>query len=222
MDTGVQPPTTIPNPRYGFYLRPSFAMCRAQAELHDLLARQYGLQAAGRFMPHATIKGFFRTAEPVAELVARLDGALAGRAPILVHNGGVVPFLNLAIVLTVQRLPDGGPNGPLQALHETAWAALRPAVHPDCEFTPGEWHGPLFEAHLTLAMADIPAPLFDEVLAFVQDAEPVGPVSFVADTFHLVAFGSDDWAGRYWNTLQWEVVHSWRLGMRHRWQEGTP
>ena len=35
--------------RYGCYLRPSFAMCRAQAELHAPLARQYNFQAAGRW-----------------------------------------------------------------------------------------------------------------------------------------------------------------------------
>ncbi len=33
--------------RYGCYLRPSPAMCWAQAEMHALLARQYNLQAAG-------------------------------------------------------------------------------------------------------------------------------------------------------------------------------
>ncbi len=35
--------------RYGCYLRPSFPMCRAQAELHAPLARQYTLPAAGRW-----------------------------------------------------------------------------------------------------------------------------------------------------------------------------
>ena len=35
--------------RYGCYLRSSFSMCRAQAEPHALLARQYNLQVAGRW-----------------------------------------------------------------------------------------------------------------------------------------------------------------------------
>ncbi len=35
--------------RYGCYLRPSFPIYRAQAELHALLARQYTLPAAGRW-----------------------------------------------------------------------------------------------------------------------------------------------------------------------------
>jgi hypothetical protein len=30
-------------------------MSRAQAEVHDVLERQYGLRAAGNFMPHAEV-----------------------------------------------------------------------------------------------------------------------------------------------------------------------
>jgi hypothetical protein len=58
------------------YLRPSLAMGSAQAGIHDLLARQYGLHAAGRFPPHATVKGFFRSTVGAADLSGRL-GRLA-------------------------------------------------------------------------------------------------------------------------------------------------
>lgn len=199
------------DPRYGFYLRPSYAMCRAQAEMHELLRRQYGLRAAGVFMPHATIKGFFRTDAPVAELAARLDAVLAGRRPFPVHNGGVVRFGDAGIGLTIQRMPDGAVNVPLQALHDAALAALLPLVRPDCDFTPNEWAGPRFEAHLTLAMADIPLRFFDEIERFVRAAEPIGPPGFEADTLQLFAFTSDDWTGRYWEILGWELLRSWRL-----------
>jgi hypothetical protein len=36
------------NVRHGVYLRPSLAMSRAQATIHDLLARQYGLHEPSR------------------------------------------------------------------------------------------------------------------------------------------------------------------------------
>lgn len=200
--------------RYGFYLRPSFAICRARAEMHDLLSRQYGLRVAGVFMPHATIKGFFRSDAPVTGMVARLDRALAGRAPFPVHSRGAVGIGRTSVVLDIQHLAgptNPAPNAPLQALHDAALAALLPLVHPNCDFTPGEWHGPRFQAHLTVAMADRPEGLFDEVLAFVREAEPVGPTDFTADTFHLLAFRSDDWPGSWWDTLRWELLHSWRL-----------
>ena len=90
-------------------------------------------------------------------------------------------------------------------------AAIQPLIHPDCDFSPREWAGDRFVGHLTLAMSDIPAHLFAEILAFVQAAAPVGPPAFLADTIHLVAFASDDWAGRYWESLRWEILHAWRL-----------
>ncbi|MDQ3613277.1 MAG: hypothetical protein M3412_03010 [Chloroflexota bacterium] len=62
--------------RFGFYLRPSLAMSRAQVEIHNLVARQYGSMTAGKFMPHATIKGFYRSDAPVAGMVAALSSVL--------------------------------------------------------------------------------------------------------------------------------------------------
>lgn len=197
--------------RYGFYLRPSFAMCRAQIEIHALLERQYGLRAAGRFMPHATIKGFFRSDGSVAEMVSRLDVSLAGFRPFTVFNHGVAPYGNLAIVLDIHGLSGQQRNPALFALHRAALDALLPLVHADCEFAPGEWTDEFFRAHLTLAMSDIPAPFFDEVLAFVTDAEPIGPPEFLADVVQLFSFESDEWSGRWWETLRWQLLHSWHL-----------
>jgi 2'-5' RNA ligase len=197
--------------RYGFYLRPSFAMCRAQTEIHDLLSRQYGLQAAGKFMPHGTIKGFFRSDVSPAEMVARLDPVLAGFEPFPVYNGGMTAYHNLAIVLDIHHTPDGERNERLQALHEAASAALLPLVHPECEFTPWEPSGEQFTAHLTLAMADIPARFFDEIFRFVREADPIGPSSFLLKVVQLFAFTSEAWDGPWWETLRWNLLHSWRL-----------
>lgn len=197
--------------RYGFYLRPSPAMCRAQAEIHALLERQYGLRVAGRFMPHATIKGFFRSDASQTDLVAALDQGVAGRAAFTVYNRGLVAHGRSGIALNVQQTPTGATNEPLQALHEAAWAALLPFVHPDCDFTPREWAGSRFHAHLTLAMTDLPERWFDEILAFLRDLEPIGPASFRADTLHLYAFTSDAWAGAWWESLRWTHMYTWVL-----------
>lgn len=197
--------------RYGFYLRPSPAMCRAQAEIHALLDRQYGLQAAGRFMPHATIKGFFRSNAPPEQIAAACAAAVAGRTAFTLYNNGVTGFGTSAIALRVQHLPTGETNPPLQALHEAALEALLPLVRPDCDFTPREWLGPRFDAHLTLAMADLPLRLFAEALAFVRELAPIGPERFRADTLQLFAFSSDSWDGRWWETLGWEHLASWHL-----------
>lgn len=198
--------------RYGFYLRPSAAMCRAQAEVHALLDRQYNLRVAGRFMPHATVKGFFRSDATLPEIVERIDGAMADRAPVTVTNRGPIAFGGSSIVLDVHHEADGATNAPLQALHEASIAAILPVVHSDCDFTPREWLGPMFFAHLTLAMADLPERFAAEVLEFVNDLGPIGPDHFVADTFQLFAFQSDDWGDQWWSALEWELLQSWRLG----------
>lgn len=197
--------------RYGFYLRPSYAMCRAQAELHDLLERQYGLRAAGVFMPHATIKGFFRSDADPAEMIARLEPVVAALEPFLIYNSGVVPYQTHAIMLDVHHTAAGRRNEPLQALHEAAFAALSPLVHPACDFTPREWSGERFFAHLTLAMADIPAFAFDEILRFVQNAEPIGPAVFPLEAVQFFAFTSEAWDGPWWETLRWRLLHSWQI-----------
>jgi hypothetical protein len=89
-------------------------------------------------------------------------------------------------------------------------------VDPACEFTRKEMELAYerFRAHLTLAMADVPEHLFDEVLAFVREADPIGPSSFLADTVQLVAFHSEDWEGRWWETLRWRLQRSWPLAAR--------
>lgn len=71
-----------------------------------------------------------------------------------------------------------------------------------------------FHAHLTLMMGDIPRGLEGEILQFLQEAEPVGPSSFMAEVCHLVAVASDDWRGHWWETMKWTILHSWKLGER--------
>ncbi|MBA3528277.1 MAG: 2'-5' RNA ligase family protein [Propionibacteriaceae bacterium] len=197
--------------RYGLYLRPSAAMCRAQAEVHALLARQYNLHVAGRFMPHATIKGFFRSDAPVAEIVEHLDRAMRSRSPVNLTNRGPIAFGGTSIVLDVHHDVSGEINGALQALHEAAIEQLLPLVHLACNFTPNEWLGPMFFAHLTLAMADLDERFAEEVMAFVGDLGPIGPSQFLADTFQLFAFRSNHWTGEWWHDFGWTMLHSWRL-----------
>ncbi|MGB3307286.1 MAG: 2'-5' RNA ligase family protein [Thermomicrobiales bacterium] len=200
-----------PEVRYGFYLRPSYAMSRAQALLHEVLRRQFGLITAGAFMPHATIKGFFRTDATIAEMKAALDGVMADRPTFTVVNNGPLAYGRRSVVLNIQQDEFGETNHALQALHEDAFAALSPFVHPDCTFTPVEWSGSRFFAHLTLIQGMPREDFFDEIFAYLQDAEPIGPRRFDAEYCHLYAFRSEDWEGDWGATLTWEMLHSWKL-----------
>jgi 2'-5' RNA ligase len=198
-----------PRVRYGFYLRPSPAMSRAQAAMHDVLRRQFGLQVGGQFMPHATIMSFFRSDATLAEITAAIDPVMANRSVFPVWNNGPIS-MGRGIVIDVHHNGEGERNEAIQAVHEAAFAAITPLVRPDCEFAWGPWSGDNFHAHLTLAMADPPYWGREEVLEFAR-AEPIGPRTFMAEYFHLYAFHGDDWAGEWWHTMSWEWLHSWRL-----------
>jgi hypothetical protein len=205
-----------PDINYGWYLRPSYAMSRAQAGMHDLLRRQFGLVGGGVFMPHATIKGFFRSDATIPELIAAFDSAVEGHEEFTVYNKGPVPYGRTSVVLDINEMPDGSVNAPLHAMHQSAWNAITPLVHPDCHVTPREPAMDRFRAHLTLAMADLREDFFDEVFAYINEATPIGPDSFTAEYCHLFAFRSKNWAGDWWNTLEWQMLHSWKLGSRQK------
>jgi 2'-5' RNA ligase len=205
-------PTEPGQTRWGVYLRPDPQTARDQAEIHDLLARQFGLHAAGTFMPHATLKGFFRSQADHPTLVAALDLVVRRHAPFEVWNAGVISFGWSSLVLDINRTEQGAVNEPLRALHAEIYDAVAPYVADDCDFTRREAHHESFYAHLTLMMADCPGPLFDEVKEFVMALEPIGSASFIAQWVHLYEFTSADWAGAWWETLHWRLHHSWRLG----------
>lgn len=201
-----------PDISYGWYLRPSYAMSRDQAEMHDLLQRQFGLIGGGVFMPHATLKGFFRSDAPVPDIEAAFDRAVAGHQPFTVYNGGPVGWGRGSIVIDIHRTLQGETNAPLQALHESGWREITPLVNPDCPVTWTEAACENFQAHLTLVMADLREELFDEVMEFIAEAGPIGPETFRAEYVHLYALRSDDWTGRWWETLEWSLIKSWQLG----------
>ena len=207
--------STTADYRYGFYLRPDLEMCRAVADAHALLRSEYGLVTGGLFMPHVTIKGFFASDAEPAEMIARLDRSLAGLRPFTAWNGGVRAFSTTSLVISVRDLPDGTPNEGFFDAQDRAFDALLPLVRPGCEWTrrdPRGRSGPsALHAHITLAMADLPAELQAEVRDFILAGGPIGPASFAADTYHLFRFAAD-WAGDPWHTLSWKLLHSWRMG----------
>ena len=200
-----------PRIRYGWYLRPSRQMSDAQIKIHRLLEHQYGMIGGGVFMPHATIKGFFRSDASVAEIVAAFDQAVVGHHAYTVFNAGPIGLPNSGIMLNVHQNSDGSVNMAQQRLHESAWQAITPLVHAECDFSPREGSMERFFAHLTLSMSDMRPEFFEEILAFVQADGPIGPSTFLAEYFHLFAFESDDWAGEWWHTLEWKLLHGWRL-----------
>lgn len=200
-----------PDIRFGWYLRPSRQMSDAQIKIHRLLEHQYGMIGGGVFMPHATIKGFFRSDAPVSEIIAAFDRAVEGHTAYEVYNNGPQPHGRKSITIDIHHNADGSINMPQQKLHESAWQQIMPLVHPDCNFCPVEGSMDGFWAHLTLSMADMHEDLYDEIWDFIHADGPIGPQTFTAEYLHLFAFHSDDWYGEWWKSLTWKLLHGWRL-----------
>jgi hypothetical protein len=114
-------------------------------------------------------------------------------------------------MLNIHQNSDGSVNMAQQKLHESIFQALLPLVHPECDFTHREWAMERFFAHLTLSMSDMPEAFFEEIISTIQEVPTIGPSTFLAEYFHLFAFASDDWAGQWWHTLEWKLLHGWRL-----------
>jgi 2'-5' RNA ligase len=191
--------------RHAVYLRPGPPLEAAVAAVHRRMATRWGLAAAGRFMPHVTLKGFFRTEATPSGLEDRVAAALAGHAPVALHQAGVTAFATDAVVLDVDGDGAGARNAALHALHVAVLDATAPLVIPD-RFEAEEYVRDAFRAHVTLAMADIPAARFAAVLADARSLEPIGPRVSTAAAVQVAVFESADWSGRWWETMTWHVV----------------
>ncbi len=199
--------------RYGVYLRPDPATCLAVTTITSQLRAQYGFISAGAFPPHATLVGSQHVPGDEEALVAAVAAALADQAPFTVHNSGLVrqeagPFFD------VHHRADGHTvNTDLvdlaRAVHTVVDPMTTAAVNPPPDkFDPQSWH-----AHLSLASHDLYTrpDLIEEVVAYVDDLPVSWPTSFTGDTVTMYRTRSEDWTGRWWHTLTWSHMHTWRL-----------
>jgi 2'-5' RNA ligase len=194
------------NARYALYLIPPYPVARTVAEIHGLLQKQFGLQAAGRFQVHATLKGFFKkTPGPLAPLMQRLDTLFATQPPLTVAAEGLHrDAIGFGLDLTWLQ---GRRNDALFALRQQIVDVIRPFIAPDCDFVDADLGTP-YRPHITLAFRDIPPDLYDDIVAWVQPGLP-GPEPFLATTFHFLEFRSRQWDGAWWEDLTWQVLRAW-------------
>ncbi|MEV0777136.1 2'-5' RNA ligase family protein [Streptomyces sp. NPDC050428] len=199
--------------RYGVYLRPDPTTCAAVTAVTTQLRAQYGIVSAGAFPPHATLVGSCHITEPVGAIVDAVTRGLAEAAPFTVHNAGV-RRQGVGLVYDVHHLADGITPNPafvdLAARVDKAVAPLRsPAPNPAGH----RFDRDTFRAHLSLVSHDmyVRPDLSEEVEEYVGGLPVPFPESFPGDTVTLYRTRSDDWTGRWWQTLTWEHVHTWRL-----------
>jgi len=194
--------------RFAVYMIPLYQIARPVTEVHQMLHKQFGFVAASRFQVHVTIKGFFKKVDgPLTELNDRLDAVFTKQQPFPVHFSGL-RIDDVGIGLNISRIGDTL-NPEMLALREQVVTAVRPFIAPDCDFVEADLGEP-YKAHITLALRDIPLNMYDDVLAYLQDA-PLPNNPFIAQTYHFLQFSSQDWNGKWWETLQWKLLNSWRI-----------
>lgn len=199
--------------RYGVYLRPDPATCWAVSTITTQLRAQYGLVSAGAFPPHATLIGSQHVPGPESELVEAVTEALDGRSSFPVHNAGP-RRQGVGVVYDVHHRADGSVNQEFFDLAAAVDDVVRPLVRdapnplPAHAFDPQTWIG-----HLSLASHDLYArpDLIDEVFEYVTGLPVPVPAGFTGDTVALYRTQSEDWTGRWWQTLRCTHVRSWRL-----------
>jgi len=115
---------------------PPLAMSRAQAEIHDLVARPVRQHVRRPFMPMRRSR-ILPLRRSVDEMVAALDQSWRATDPFEDVNRGMIRFgKSGGPVLDIQHLADRTTNPAMQALHEGIFTAVRPADPPDANSPP--------------------------------------------------------------------------------------
>jgi 2'-5' RNA ligase len=194
--------------RYAVYLIPPYHIARGVTQAHAMLRKQFGFTAADRFPVHCTIKGFFKkNDQPVSQLQDDLDRFFQTQRPmtVSVEDYRVDP---IGFGLSLMNL-NGKQNTPFLEFRENVVDITRPYIADDCDFYAHDLDRE-YHPHITFSFRDIPDILYDNVFKWMDDGPDfTGP--FLANTFHLLEFFSDDWPGNWWESISWRMIHTWRL-----------
>jgi 2'-5' RNA ligase len=212
-----QQPQDASDFRYGIFIRPPVDVALVAARSMVVARDLFGFHAAASYAPHITLVGTIGLKGTESQLIAAIDGALAGRPPVQIHGSGLTAVGN-AVAFDFQWTDDGQPNQELIELYESVRAATLPI----------RWHVPTdrnserrqltdnresFRAHLTVVGhdgADNPD-VRTETQAALEQFVTEMPQDWIAETVTLYRFWSSDWEGRYWLTQEWIPLRSWTL-----------
>lgn len=204
--------------RYGIFMRPAPELGEVALRAMDIAHRQFGFRAAISYPPHTTLVGSIALAVPEQSLVDVLDKQLSSRAAVPMWNKGLGSQFGDSIGYNVNEDGAGGANLPLHELVVGLFQAVAPLrTHPVTDRGIGKRQrddGRSFEGHLTVVGHDgvDNLELTWECLEYLQALRLNGPATDPGNTISLYRFHSEDWAGRYWETMQWSVLKSWKLG----------
>ncbi|WP_433283878.1 2'-5' RNA ligase family protein [Pseudonocardia sp. CA-142604] len=200
--------------RYGVFLRPDPRTSLAVTTVTTQLRAQFGFISADAFPPHATLVGSQHIGRDEDTIVEAVTKAVAPLTSFPVVNSGIRRLGDGgAVVYDVHHLADGTPNTPLVELAAAIDTAVAPLRRPAEDPEPNLFDRQAFRAHLSLASHDLRLrpDLSEEAEEFIHGLGVEVPPDFPAEYVSLYRTRSDDWSGRYWLTLTWTHLHTWRL-----------
>ncbi len=200
--------------QYGIYLVPPPHLLIPINNGHRLLDHNFNIRAAGQFMVHCTVKGFFKLKGGTSpgDFIPALDGLFAVTPPFPTEILKAVTLNRgpgrVSILLLLERTPA------FHNLHNQVWEIVRPFIAPDCLFSSVEPAGPNFPPHITLAQYDAPYEpglliQVEEYCNFLLESSLRG--KFQGRSMQLIEFYSDDWTGEWWKSLSYKQLKGWNL-----------
>lgn len=203
--------------RYGVFLRPSPELIEESLRAYRIVVDQFGFTAANAYPPHVTIVGSIALAPGVAEddLVDAVSGAIAGRCALPLVNHGMRGW-NDSIGYRIDDDPGASTPG-LRDLMGSVLEALKPLrVFPPSDRTTAArlLDSPqTFDPHLSLLGHDgKDNPAASAECLEVLEALGIGaPSTWSGEWVTLYRLHAQDWTDRYWDTMTWQILRSWRL-----------
>jgi hypothetical protein len=196
---------------YGVYFIPPPELAYKIGLTHVLLKQNYGLEAAGKFMPHCTLFALLHLEDGFGEneLIAVLDRILPSHTAFpLVFKLETEYFIRLE--LEKQPALEN-----LQAnICEELWSYLS-------EYGRKRRASTRYNPHITLAFSDLPADteLLHQIEAFCLELYRTMPREILwGNIVQLVEFtlqSPGDWdAPDYWRYMNWRIIKSYTLAAK--------
>lgn len=205
--------------RYGVFLRPSPELIEEVLRGYQVVVHQCGFTAAKVYPPHLTLVGSIALAPGVEEedLTHAVETVLAGFDPLALVNTGLEQADNGSIGYQIEDAEGVDSDQGVRSLMGSIVEAVTPLrIFPPTDLTVQrlmELNADTFHPHISLLSHDgrDNVPLAQECFEVLR-ALGIGEYrEWTGTVVTLYRFHSDEWSGRYWESMTWKALHTWNL-----------
>lgn len=203
--------------RYGVFLRPPAPLASLTTSLFALMRSQFGFTAAAAYPPHVTLVGNVAIDVTEREFLRAVAGAADGIEAVTLQCSGPHVRSTSDIVFSFD-VNDGsfGARAIVELVDKLFKVVTPIRVFPvtDRRIATRRLEGAEnFAAHLTIVGHDgeDDAAITEEAEDFLRSLRIEVDPSYTFDTVSVYRMRSDDWSNRYWETMNWALLRSFRL-----------